>query len=196
MEILASGAGGARVRTRAATRLGWLAAVLAVYLMPSPLSVSAADVPLETAVMATYIVKFGPFVDWPPAAFASPAAPLNICVAGDALGGAIDEAAAGQKVGEHPIAVRHITSVPADLPCHILFVSGSPSVVAAALRAVAEAPILTVTNEPDGSAATGTINFVLQNNHVRFEIDNARALHKGLRLSSQLLALAINVGQR
>ncbi len=52
-------------------------------------------------------------------------------------------------------------------------------------------PVLTVTDLPAGAAHKGIINFVVEDNHVRFEIDNRAANESGLRISSQLMALAI-----
>ena len=53
--------------------------VCVALLMPA-----AAQTPsLESAVKAAYLTKFIPFIQWPDTAFASPAAPVTICVLGD-----------------------------------------------------------------------------------------------------------------
>jgi YfiR/HmsC-like len=44
--------------------------------------------------------------------------------------------------------------------------------------------------------AHGIISFVMQDNHVRFDIDDAGAETSGLRISSKLLELAHNVSRR
>jgi len=50
----------------------------------------------ENAVKASYLYKFAPFVQWPPAALGASAAPFTICVAGsDPFGPALDEAVRG-----------------------------------------------------------------------------------------------------
>jgi hypothetical protein len=150
--------------------------------------------PLRAAVMATYLVKFAPFVDWPPSSFASASAPLVICIVGEALGGAADQAAAGQADDQHPVVVRHIAMARADSPCHILFTEGMPQQsVGEALAAVGGKPVLTVTDQPESATRKGIINFLVKDNHVRFEIDQEQAVQAGLRLSSQLLALAVNM---
>jgi len=153
--------------------------------------------PLRAAIMATYLVKFSPFVEWPPDAFASASAPLVICVVGDPLGRAIDEAASGQTDNQHPVIVHHIAAARPDAACHILFTEGTPQQpVEQGLAAVKGKPVLTVSDQPAPAAIKGIINFVVEDNHVRFEIDQAQAAQAGLRLSSQLLALATNVQRR
>ncbi|MFZ2004153.1 MAG: YfiR family protein [Stellaceae bacterium] len=152
--------------------------------------------PLQAAVMATYLVKFGPFIEWPPSSFPSSSTPLTICVVGELLSRALDEAASGQRDGDHPIAVRHIATAAVDMPCHILFADGSPQQVAGALSAVKGKPVLTVTDQHDAASQKGIINFVIADNHVRFEIDPTQAVQAGLSMSSQLLSLAVNMRGR
>jgi uncharacterized protein DUF4154 len=152
---------------------------------------------LETAVKATYLVKFAGFVEWPATAFPSSSSPLNICIIGMPLGGLADRAAADQLVGQHSVAVRHLPAAGPAANCHILFTAGSPEQpVAAALDAVRREPTLTVTDLPSGAHGRGIINFVPQAGHVRFEIDERQAAQAGLRISSQLLALAVNLSAR
>lgn len=148
---------------------------------------------LELAVKATYLVKFAPFVEWPGNAFESQSSPLVLCIVGAPFGGTVEQAAAGQVVGQHPIVVRHIATAERGLSCHILFTAGTPQQsVDASLTAVRGQPVLTVTDLPVTAAHRGIVNFLLQNNRVRFEIDSGEAAREGLRISSQLLSLAVN----
>jgi hypothetical protein len=150
---------------------------------------------LETAVKATYLVKFAAFVEWPANAFETTSSPLSLCIVGAPFGGLADEAARGQVVGQHPLVVRHVAAATHPSGCHILFTAGSAQQsVDAALAAVGHDPVLSVTDLPQTAAHKGIINFELQNNHVRFAIDDREAVQSGLRISSQLLALAVNVG--
>ena len=169
------------------------AAVALVLLSAAPARPQGSS--LEVAVKATYLVKFAPFVGWPDSAFAAPSSPLVLCVVGDPFAGAIDQAAAGQLDGTHPITVRHVAAAERGLPCHMLFTAGSPQQsVESGLAAMRGAPVLTVTDLPVAAAPKGIINFMLQNNHVRFQIDSGEAARDGLRISSQLLSLAVNAG--
>ena len=123
--------------------------------------------------------------------------PLNLCIVGAPFAGAADQAAAGQMAGPHPVVVRHIAVATHAAGCHALFSTGSPQQsIEGALDAVQGEPVLTVTDLSATAPHKGIINFVLQNNHVRFEIDDRAAARAGLPLSSQLLALAVNAGAR
>jgi len=56
--------------------------------------------------------------------------------------------------------------------------------------------VLTVTDSMTDPRSKGIINFVIDNNRVRFEIDNRAAAENGLTISSKLLSLAISVRPR
>lgn len=151
--------------------------------------------PLELAVKATYLYKFAPFVEWPAGAFEAPNSPITICVVGtDPFGATLDQAVAQQRIAEHPVQVRRL-AVPAT-GCHIAFIGGNEVFVAQALDAVRGTPMLTVTDAAPGPGARGIINFVIDANHVRFEIDDAAAARNRLTVSSKLLRLARSVRPR
>jgi len=145
--------------------------------------------PLEYAVKAAYLVKFPFYVEWPAGAFASPTAPLNLCVVGDdPFGSLLDEAAAGQSVQGHPIVLRRLKAVPREGGCHIAYVGGDTR---------GELPrgsgTLLVT---DGAATYGIIHFVVKDNRVRFAVDDEAAAQSGLAISSKLLNVAMTVKPR
>lgn len=149
---------------------------------------------LETAIKANYLYKFAPFVDWPPVAFAGPAAPLTICVAGqDPFGTTLDASVRSQQVGTHPIAVRRLHAGQPVSGCHILYFGRlSAQHAAEMLHAAAGQPVLTVTDE-DAGGAGGMIRFVLRDGRVRFDIDADAAKASGVQISSKLLGLAVSV---
>lgn len=154
---------------------------------------SQARNPLELAVKATYLYKFAPFVEWPEGAFESPNSPMAICVVGsDPFGVTLDQVVARQRMAEHPIVVRRLAA-PAT-GCHIVFIGGNEAFITQALDAVRGTPVLTVTDAAPGSR--GIINFVIDANHVRFEIDDAAAARNRLLVSSKLLRLARSVRPR
>jgi hypothetical protein len=156
-------------------------------------SVAHAEAPtLETAVEAAYLAKFAPFVVWPASVFATPGAPLSLCVQGDdPFGPLLDHEAAGQSVGGHPVAVRRVAQLGADSSCQIAFVGGSAAQSrAAALKAVDGLPVLTVTDASD-SGGRGIVQLVLIDGRVRFAIDADKAKQSGMIISSRLLALGV-----
>ena len=145
--------------------------------------------PLEYAVKAAYLTKFGIYVDWPDLPAAN--SPINLCVTGeDPFGKALDTAAAGQQMSGRPIAVRRLKTATRESGCQIVYVGGSEPTASQAIDALRGSSVLTVSDARDSGAV---INFVIQDNRVRFEIDAAAAERNNLVLSSKLLALAVNV---
>jgi hypothetical protein len=155
------------------------------------------DTSLEYAVKAAYLPKFVPFITWPEGTFASATAPVNICVLGaDPFGGKLDQQAGQVKAGERPVTVRHLAGPDPEASCQLLFLGDGddPALVSSALDAMKGRPVVTVTDS--GLKAHGVIGFVIEANHVRFDIDDAQAMQDGLTISSKLLALAHAVRPR
>jgi hypothetical protein len=154
---------------------------------------SAAGDPLEYAVKAVYLYKFGAFVEWPTSTFVSPASAVNLCVAGaDPFGAGLETAVSGQHIGARPIVVRHLAQVTRGAACQILFVGGSnPADVGAILDTMRGVGVLTVTDIVGAGKTPGIIRFVIQDGHVRFVIDGQAASLNGIVVSSKLLSLAL-----
>ena len=152
---------------------------------------------LEYAVKANYLVRFTAFVDWPPAALGPPSAPVNICVLGEVpFGDSLEQSAAGQTVNGRPVRIRHMSRVDAGSGCHVAYIGrASAQSTAEALRALANAPVLTVTDARRGGDR-GVIHFAVSDNRVRFHVDEATASRSGLSISSRLLSLALSVRRR
>ncbi len=146
----------------------------------------------EYAIKATFLYKFIPFVAWPASVFPSPASPVTICLYGsDPFGRGLDQAVADQKESERPIVVRRINAIADIDKCQELFIGASgPQEDSDLLRAAGNKPILTVTDSGAPPDAHGIIDFVIDANHVRFDIDDAAAARNNLDISSKLLALA------
>lgn len=154
----------------------------------------AEDNPLETAVKASYLYKFAPFVNWPPSAFPSPNSPLAICIFGlDPFGSVLDRAVAGQNVGGREIVVRRLSDTHEIDGCQILFIGRLPGATTTDLSHIlAGKPILTVSDASRGDN-TGMIALVEEAGRVRFKVDADLAQANGLTLSSKLLSLALAV---
>ena len=153
-------------------------------------AVPAAE-PLELAVKAAYLTKFGIYVEWPDTA---PGSAINLCVAGeDPFGKTLDSAAASQQPGNRPISVQRLKSVTPESDCDIAYFGNGDPAAPQAIESLRGSPVLTVS---DSSGKGAIINFVLKDNRVRFEIDEAAAAQNKLVLSAKLLSLALNVKPR
>ena len=171
---------------------GWIVAAMLVIAAPASL---AGENSVEYAVKGAYLYKLLPFVSWPQPTFMAPDSPITICIVGrDPFGTALDKDVAGQRVGQHPISVRR-NAAPGDASCQAVFIGiDDPRVEGDALHAFDGKPVLTVTDS--GAPEAGIVAFVIEQNHVRFDIDDADAAKDGIAISSKLLDLARKVKPR
>jgi hypothetical protein len=171
---------------------GWLAAVLAAQLLRGGFVLAQNGGYSEYQVKAAFLYNFGKFVEWPANDFASTNAPLIIGVYGeDPFGNDIAEVVQGRNINGHPVVTRDV-SLSELKNCQILFIARSKQKsMNEILRALDGAGVLTVTENMDPAEPGFMINFVLENDRIRFEIDNTAAEKVGLKLSSKLLMLAI-----
>jgi hypothetical protein len=150
----------------------------------------------EYAVKAAFLYKFGLFVLWPTTAFSSPNSPVNLCIVGeDPFGKSLDTLVDAQQINGRNVVIHRMKKVEPNMSCHILYAAGSEAQSEAEIiDAVRGQPVLTVT---DGVVLEpGIIHFVLANNHVHFDIDADAAAQNDLRISSQLMNLALNIKRR
>jgi hypothetical protein len=147
--------------------------------------------PLEYAVKAAYLTKFGIYVEWPDL---EPDVPLNLCVAGpDPFGKVLDSAASSQQPGSRTVVVHRIAAITPESNCQIAFFANNDPHAPQAINTLRGSPVLTVS---DSGGKGAIVNFVIRDNRVRFEIDAAAAAQNNLTLSSKLLGLAVTVKPR
>jgi hypothetical protein len=80
--------------------------------------------------------------------------------------------------------------------CNILFVSASEKEhIDSVVDAMKWLPILTIGDAPGFARRGGIMNFTLEDNKVRFEVNVEAAKHADLTISSRLLTLARIVQQ-
>jgi len=168
--------------------LAWLGLIIAAQ--------AQAEVPLEYAVKAAYITKFIPFITWPDTVFPGPAAPVTICVLGaDPFDGRLEQAAGELKSGDRAITVRYLPGSDTSASCQVIFLGKADELaVEETLESARGKPVVTVTDS--GLKAHCVISFVIESNHVRFDIDEAAASQGGVGISSKLLSLARAVKTR
>jgi hypothetical protein len=150
----------------------------------------------EYEIKAAFLLQFSRFVEWPASAFASPDAPLFICVLGDdPFGPALEEIVRNERVDTHPITVERYQAAADVDRCHILFVgrSGEP-LQRRILDQVRGKSILTVSDEEEFTRRGGVIGFVTVNGKVKLQVNRSSAQRADLRISSRLLRLADEVG--
>jgi len=162
-----------------------------VSLLGGPHSIRAQTL-TEYRVKAAFLYNFAKLVEGPPDAFHTPSDPFAICTLGEnPFGDALSEAIKGKSFNGRGFVEKNIISTEVARGCHILFVSSSEhSQVRAIAKQLRGASILTV-GDTQGFAPQGVIiNFVVQDNKVRFEFNAEAAERAQLKASSKLLNLA------
>jgi hypothetical protein len=148
----------------------------------------------DVQVKAAFVFKFGAFVEWPPSALPSPETVFEIGVLGaDALADELERVTSGRKVREHPVAVRRLKRGDSLAGLHVLFVGrgeGGREIPAGAKGR----PLLVVTDAPQNAPPPGSmINFVVENDKMRFDVALEPAEEGRLKISSRLLGVARRV---
>lgn len=149
--------------------------------------------PTQYDVEAVYLFQFGKFVQWPTAPASDE--PFDICIMGrDPFGQTLDNTIAGETIGKSALKDERIGSVDDAKRCRIVFISDSEDAhLGEILDRLSKLPVLSVSDVPGFLERGGMIQFVLQDNRVRFEINVSTAKRAGLAVSSQLLKVAAAV---
>jgi hypothetical protein len=181
--------------TTGALRCAMAAALLAVGVAGAPPDVLA-QMSQEYEIKVAFLYNFVRFVEWPPGALPETSNTITVCVLGDAPPGNALASIDGKTVKGRRLTTRRIEPLKGIELCHVLFVSSSeqgrlPQV----LQNLRGTSVLTVGEAERFIASGGIINFVVERNKVRFEINPVGAEQAGLKLSSQLLSVARVVKQ-
>jgi len=180
----------------AVLRKGAVAALLAALSLSAPAAPAAAarspEKELEYKVKAAFLYNFAKFVEWPAAVFPEPRSPFNLCVlCDDPFGPSLDQTVAGESIDGRPIAVQRGARLAELKGCHLLFVSRSERErQRESLAALRDSAVLTVGDAGRFLDDGGMIDFVLEGNRVRFEVNLAAVEKSRLKISSKLLRLA------
>jgi hypothetical protein len=171
-----------------AARMLRIALALAVSAALPAAAQAQAQAP-EAQVKAAFLYNFARFVDWPQARRGGSV--VSLCLLGAEPFGGYADALNGRPVGAGTLTVRRIARPPDAAACDMVFL---PNAEAARLPALLDAArgrrLLTVGETPGAAAGGLVINFYLEQNRVRFEINIDAAQRTGLSINSQLLRLA------
>jgi hypothetical protein len=160
-----------------------------------PASAQGVKAAPEYSLKAAYLFNFTQFVEWPSNSFATAAAPLVIGVLGeDPFGGALDQAVKDKTVRGRSFEIRRYKQVGEVHDCHVLFVCASETRrVTGILAATRKSGILTVSDIDRFAEQGGVIDFTMENNKIRFQVNLNAAAAAELKISAQLLHLARKV---
>jgi hypothetical protein len=150
--------------------------------------------PTEADVKAAYLVNFGKFVRYPD----TPSNSFDICLVGhDPVAPMLESGAADESIENHPVHIKQFDKASDARGCAIVFMGVSEAGrIEKDLGALHGSNALTVSDLPQFIDHGGMIQFVLQDNRVRFAVNLSSAVRARLALSSELLKVALYVNSR
>jgi hypothetical protein len=175
-------------------RKRFAAAAAAALLVAAP-GRAAPEAPTEWEVKAAYLYNFTRFVEWPEDPAIPADAPFVVGILGpDPFGRVLDATLAGKSVGTHPIVVRRLERPAEASDVQILYLATPVDREALRiLRAAHGKAVLTVGDANDAATAPVILTFRIRESRVRFAVNLGPAREAGLKISSQLLKLALAV---
>jgi len=145
---------------------------------------------VEIRVKAAFIFNFARFVEWPPR---SGAGPVRIAILGRGdLERPLRDVIRGKTVNGRSIEVARIGAATDAGCCEILLIERSESRnVKDIVLALSGTPVLTVCDSENCFRDGAMVAFRIVEESVRFEINQEAAERTGLKISSQLLKVAV-----
>jgi hypothetical protein len=147
----------------------------------------------ELLLKAAFLYNFAKFVEWPAAAFASPGAPLTMCIHSREAFAVIVEAMDGKTVGNRPLSIVDGHGAAAAGACHITFVGADEPESSYASHLATSPHALTVGDRDRFARTGGMVGLVTVDNKIRFEVNLRSSRAAGLRIQAALLRLATDV---
>jgi hypothetical protein len=175
--------------------LAFLTVLFSIHFVTAP-EAQAQEALSEYQVKAAYLFNFLKFVEYPSESFADPLAPLVIGVVGDdPFGSALPQVVIGKTVQGRDLVIRVYRAGEDLRGAHLLFISASERKrIPKILSSLHGSSVLTVSDAVGFLDAGGMIQFLKENDRVRFTINVDATNQAKLKMSSKLLSLAKVVG--
>lgn len=142
----------------------------------------------EYIMKAVFFEKFSRFIEWP-ADMSNPNEPFVVTVLGDnPFNNILEDIYATQKIKNRKVIVNYVNKLGNVKSTHILFIANSEKAhLTEILSYTKDKPILTI-SDTDGFAKQGVlINYYIEENKIRFEINETAVKKSGLYISFRLM---------
>jgi len=168
------------------------AKLLALLLFLHALAGAQAPALTETQIKAGFLFNFTKFVEWPADAFADAGSPIVLGIVGeDPFGDLLTQAVAGKTVNGRTVLLRHFKEDQNLQACNILFIGASEGGhVARILEKLRGSSVLTVGETDNFAQQGGIINFAIEENKVRLQINLEAASRARVKISAKVIAVA------
>jgi hypothetical protein len=146
--------------------------------------------PSEAELKAEFVERFVRFVEWDDDDL--PEDEFAVCVIGGSpVTPYLERIAKKRKLRGRRATITELAEVEEVVDCQLLLIHGSDRKRLRTILSRTEGhPILTIADAPGAAAAGAIINFYLDDNHVRFEINTRAAKDSGLKVRAKLLRVA------
>jgi hypothetical protein len=166
---------------------------LSVILMSAtPVAHLLPTIDTNAKIKAVFVYNFSKYFEWPSSY--KDGNFLILVMGNSTLTNEISSMASSKAVGSQKFEVKSISSVDQITKCHMLYVpADSPVELSKIISKIKNYSTLLIT-EKDGMTKQGSaINFVVQNNKQKFELNKTNAIKYDIKVSSSLEPLAIQV---
>jgi hypothetical protein len=153
----------------------------------------------EALIKAGYLYNFAIYTQWPKNAAGGDTEKFYIGILGKGdLSPSLKKLAAAKSVQGKPIVLYHFSSIKDYKPCHLLFIAAEPAGnakesaqerLAAALKKTKGQPVLVVTESAGLAQKGATVNFYIEDNLVKFEINLDAAKGANVQIHPKVLGL-------
>ncbi len=167
---------------------------LLLVLLLISLSANANNISREYKIKAAFIYNFTKFVMWPQHNPNSDNDSFNVCILGDDRLTAATETIQGKLVHGKVLQIKYITNASENGGCEIIFLAISNTErLHQALASLKGTTVLSIGDSSDFVDNGGIIGLFVEDNKVRFDINQLAADDNGLKINSRLLELANRV---
>ena len=153
---------------------------------------SVAEPASADAVRAAYLYRFAGYIAWPDPGAADTPFVIDVLDA-PAMARELRRILSQHVIHGHATEVREISSLRELGDAQILYVAPGHAQVLRELRPERRSGLLLVTAEEDGLSDGSVINFLILDSNVRFEVSLGAAQRWGLKISADLLGVAVRV---
>jgi YfiR/HmsC-like len=191
MEVLDSQPAGRRAVRLAAAALAGTLVLAAVFV---PLTAGGASPSYsEDSIKAAYLYRFTQYVDWPDPVASDVPFTIAVLDAPD-VAEQLRRLLADHLIKNAKAQVRTISTMQELGAARMLFVgTGYLNRLQSVISTLGTRPVLLVTDDADGLPTGSMVNFVTLDHRVRFEVSLTATDHSKLRISSELLGVAVHV---
>ena len=151
----------------------------------------AQDAEKETSLKAVFLYNFTKYIEWP-----NPNGNQYFImgvVGPSEITNALNQIAKSYRVEGKKIQVVNFERADEISHCDLLFISGRSGIPVSSVVGQIGRGTLTVSEEPPGASSGAAFNFIIKNDKLKFEASLKAINLTGLKISAQLLKLAILV---